>query len=151
MKPDGILKHLAAVFVLSLAAYLGFFYGLEHYRSHRGPWELTFGVENGGTPYLEVAHPRLKIGNFKLTFAGTNLAARLPETIRFDQPTRTNLPFGRVIFMDTTFLPGTVTLDLFGHEVECLPRVMIVDKHEEAWQPPRTITLSTVESRAARP
>ena len=52
----------------------------------------------------------------------------------FDDPTKTNIPFGEIVFQDLTFLPGTVTLNLFGHEVELLPRVLIIDKEEHAWK-----------------
>ncbi len=43
--------------------------------------------------------------------------------------------------MDTTFLPGTVTFELFGHEIELLPRALIIDRQEHAWQPNAAINL----------
>jgi hypothetical protein len=43
------------------------------------------------------------------------------------------VPFGKCVFLDTTFLPGTVVLDLFGHEVQLLPRVLTIDHVEHAW------------------
>ena len=43
------------------------------------------------------------------------------------------VPFGRCVFMDTTFLPGTLTFQIFGHELELLPRVMILDHEERRW------------------
>jgi hypothetical protein len=39
-----------------------------------------------------------------------------------------------LIFQDPTFLPGTVTIRLFGHVVEFLPRVLTIDKKEYPWQ-----------------
>jgi len=42
--------------------------------------------------------------------------------VRFDRPAkRHDLPFGAVKFLDTTFLPGTVTLALFGTRWSCCP------------------------------
>ena len=52
----------------------------------------------------------------------------------FNDPTKTNAPFGEIVFQDLTFLPGTVTFNFFGHEVELLPRVLIVDKQERDWK-----------------
>ena len=40
---------------------------------------------------------------------------------------------GEIVFQDSTFLPGTLTLKLFGHMVEFLPRVMIIDRREVPW------------------
>jgi hypothetical protein len=51
------------------------------------------------------------------------------------------VPFGQCVFMDTTFLPGTLTLQLFGHEIELLPRVLVVDRQEHPWRPATAITL----------
>ena len=51
------------------------------------------------------------------------------------------VPFGNCVFMDTTFLPGTVTLQLFGHEIELLPRVLVIDRQEHSWRPGNTIAL----------
>jgi hypothetical protein len=43
--------------------------------------------------------------------------------------------------MDTTFLPGTVTLQVFNHEIELLPRVLVIDGQEHPWLSESTITL----------
>jgi hypothetical protein len=32
------------------------------------------------------------------------------------------------------FLPGTVTLDCFGHEVELLPRVLVLNRRQVPWK-----------------
>ena len=44
-----------------------------------------------------------------------------------------------MIFQDPTFLPGTVTLRQFGHEIELLPRVLIIDKKEIPWRAGKTV------------
>jgi hypothetical protein len=38
-----------------------------------------------------------------------------------------------MIFQDPTFLPGTVTMRLFGHQIELLPRVLTIDREEYPW------------------
>jgi len=43
--------------------------------------------------------------------------------------------------MDTTFLPGTITFELFGHEIELLPHALIIHREEHRWQPNATIAL----------
>jgi hypothetical protein len=42
--------------------------------------------------------------------------------------------FGRVLYEDLTILPGVVTFDLFGHEIELLPRTLIINKKEIPWK-----------------
>jgi hypothetical protein len=97
---------------------------------------VTFRVDQQGIPGIGISQPRLGIRDVTIVVRGTNHAV-LPEpaTVRFDQPSKGDtIPFGRVRFLDTTFLPGTVTLDLFGHEIELLPRTLIVDKQERPWR-----------------
>jgi hypothetical protein len=43
--------------------------------------------------------------------------------------------------MDTTFLPGTLTFELFSHEIELLPRALIIDRQDHPWQPDAMIIL----------
>jgi hypothetical protein len=42
-------------------------------------------------------------------------------------------PFGPIAFLDTTQLPGTISLVAFGHAVEMVPRTLFVDFHEVPW------------------
>lgn len=123
-------------FVASAALYALGFATLEHLRHRKGPWVVEFQTDPQGRPALLVRQPRVGIEAFTLHFSGTNLPIpNLRQRWVFDTPTRrSGLPFGRVVFLDTTFLPGTVTLELFGHQVELLPRVLILDKQEEPWQ-----------------
>ncbi len=52
------------------------------------------------------------------------------------------VPFGTCVFMDTTFLPGTVSFtNIFGHDIELLPRVLIIDRQEHAWKSGERIVL----------
>jgi hypothetical protein len=44
--------------------------------------------------------------------------------------------------MDTTFLPGTVSFtNIFGHDIELLPRVLIIDRQEHSWKTGERIVL----------
>lgn len=132
----GIGKPLALVFLASLVFYVAWFAGVEHWRHRRGPWEVRFGSDAEGNAVLEVTQAKLGIREVRIVARGGALPPGFrPGTVRFDQPDkRAELPFGAVRFLDTTFLPGTVTLALYGHEVELLPRVLIIDKQEHPWR-----------------
>ena len=57
-----------------------------------------------------------------------------PKPRPYAQPTPFAVPFGQVLFTDLTYLPGTVSFEVFGHEVELLPRTLIVDRQEVPWK-----------------
>ncbi len=132
------------VFAACVVLYVAGFATVQWWRNRRGPWEVKFRVEPQGTPTVEITQHRLGIAGVTLRFTATNLPPNPSGTlVRFDGPAqRDKLPFGRVEFLDTTFLPGTVTMDLFGHQVELLPRVLTVDKVERAWRNAQTIELA---------
>ena len=142
MQSPGPLKHFALAFVIALIVYVISYNAIEHRRTRNGPWEVTF-ANQAGVPALIINEPRLDIANVTITFPGqspplTNL------TVRFDppQPVPFDLPFGRCIFMDTTFQPGTLVFTEFGHEIQLLPRVMTLDKRDYAWQSGAVIALT---------
>jgi hypothetical protein len=58
-----------------------------------------------------------------------------PETIRFNEarPVPFPVPFGRCIFLDTTFMPGTIVFEVFGHTVELMPKALIIDSQPHEW------------------
>jgi hypothetical protein len=165
MKREGLAKHFILAFLLALVGYIIFYQTIEHRRTRKGPWQVTFTRSSAGTPTITIAQSRLGITNVQLSFPGeilpaTNAAGALvyeqahlnsPATnhespitaLLFSQPRPVpyDVPFGKCVFMDTTFLPGTITFDLFGHEIELLPRVLIIDRQEHRWQPDLTITL----------
>ncbi len=95
-------------------------------------------------PTIVIAQPKLAIANVQIRFAGeTPRPTNTPVTLVFSEPKPVpyEVPFGRCVFMDTTFLPGTATFQLFGHEIELLPRALIIDRQDHPWQPDATITL----------
>ncbi len=149
MKSGFSAKHVVLLFVAVLAAYIVLFRFVENRRQAHGPWEVEFQNPPGGTPALLVSQPYLNLRDIKLVLHG-EILTNAPGTIRFDrvkQPT----PFGRVIFEDLTFLPGVVTFDLLGHEVELLPRALVVNKKLVDWQSGMTVDLWPTNKPAEPP
>lgn len=132
--------------LLALTGYL-LLYGCDrHLRTRHGPWEVTFLTEATGTPALRIAHPNLGIPAVTLRFPEERLDPEppsLPDTVRFDQP-RLPVPFGATVFDDLMYLPGTVVLHCFGHEVQLLPRALYLNRREHPWR-----ELATVDLHAA--
>ena len=149
MKSDRFPKSFVVVGVAIVVLYFVFFYGIEGCRHRKGPWEVTFATNATG-PTLLVRQNALKINCTINCMAETITATNLPATVRFDVPKRA-VPFGKVIYEDLTQLPGVVTFDLFGHEVELLPRVLIVDKRQVAWNSQRSVELWPTNKLAQPP
>ena len=65
------------------------------------------------------------------------------QTLEFSQARAVpfDVPFGKCVFLDPLFLPGTVTFEMFGHEIQLLPRVLTIDKVEHPWRNGETIRL----------
>ena len=90
---------------------------------------------------MQVNQPYLRISNVTAVFPDQRIMlSNMPVTVVFSQPI-TNVPFGHVIYLDTTFLPGSVVFGLFGHEIQLLPRVLIVDRKELPWRPGMVLNL----------
>jgi hypothetical protein len=137
MKPERPAKHFILAFLLALAGYIIFYQIIEHRRTRNGPWRVTFTTGSSNVATIVIDQPMLAITNVQILFAEETLSAtNSPVTLLFDQPRAVpfEVPFGRCVFMDTTFLPGTVTFQLFGHEIELLPRVLVIDRQEHRWR-----------------
>ena len=153
MKSDNLFRHLAIPFGIAVLVYVIFYFGIEHRRTQKGPWQVTFTrAEGAGFPALLINQPTLQITNVHLVFTNqpqfTNPSSHL--SFQRPKPVPYDLPFGRCIFMDTTFLPGTVTMQIFGHELELLPRVLIIDHEEHAWRSGDTIAVGSVTNSVSR-
>ena len=143
-KPGRLAIQIALVFVAALALYLAAYSGIEHRRVRKGPWEVTFTNDASGAPMISIFQPRLGLTNVQIVFPGaTQSGSNAATTLAFAQPRPVpfDVPFGKCIFMDTTFLPGTIVFDMFGHEVQLIPRVLTIDKQERPWQSGAVITL----------
>jgi len=144
MKADNPIKHFALAFCLALVCYLVFYNWIEHRRTRKGPWQMSFTNDAAGTPRMIINQPALGLTNIELVFPGQIITNRnVLGTLSFAQPRPVphEVGFATCVFMDTTFLPGTLTFRVFGHEVEFLPRTMIIDHEERAWTSGRTIEL----------
>ena len=140
--PDNILKHVALVGVIAVVGYFSLYALDTHLRARKGPWEVTFAVETNGTPFLLVNQPALGVRDVKVRFTGEHsLLTNAPVTVRFTEP-NTRPAFGELRFQDATYLPGTVTLLAFNHEVEFIQRGLVLDRQERAWQPGLTVELT---------
>ncbi|MEP6662646.1 MAG: hypothetical protein ABJC04_03180 [Verrucomicrobiota bacterium] len=134
MKLPPLTKSLIALFASVLAIYFVVFGLIQHQRTFRGPWNVTFSTDAEGIPKLLVEHIHLQISE-QIFFPEMKMdVTNLSQKMVFDDPTKTNAPFGEIVFQDLTFLPGTVTFNFSGHEVELLPRRLSVDKKEYLWK-----------------
>jgi hypothetical protein len=149
MKADNPVKHFAIAFVLAVLVYVIAYSGIEHRRNRKGPWEITFTTGPSHQPALIVNQAWLGITNVHLLFSGQAIPSNLDRTITFrdPRPTPFDAPFGQCIFMDLTFLPGTLTFRMFGHEIELLPRVMILDHEEHRWRSGEVLDLGQAEPK----
>jgi hypothetical protein len=97
-----------------------------------------FTADAAGRPMLQIEQHRLGITNKQIVFnrAASTLPPPGPIAVAFvdPKPVPFEVPFGQCVFMDTTFLPGSVTLHLFGHTLEMLPRTLIIDKQDYPWR-----------------
>ncbi len=143
MKPGHSLSRVLLIFVLVLIGYFAVFKWIEHRRVARGPWAVTFTAE-ARMPVLIVNQPKLDIHDVRIVFADELVGTNAAQTVEFSGPRVVpfDVPFGRCVFYDPLFLPGTVALELYGHEVQLLPRVLTIDKVEHAWRSGETIRLN---------
>jgi hypothetical protein len=55
MRSDGLLKHLAICFVITVVLYAAIFGWIEHRQTFRGPWVTEFRTDAAGSPSLLVS------------------------------------------------------------------------------------------------
>lgn len=121
--------------LLALLGYVALYSCDARLRIRQGPWEVRFLQTGEGTPAVRINHPSLGISNVEVRFAGEKLPAEtraLPVDVRFDQPLA-SVPFGRTAFDDLMYLPGTVVLHCFGHEVQLVPRTLYLNRKGYDW------------------
>jgi len=152
MTKSGITpKSIAIWFFIVLLLYLLVFYGCEFWRRHRGGWEVDFVSDSGGRPSVVIYQPKLNISSVEVLFPEERTSiSNLSKRITFDRPLNKVL-FGRVLYEDLTILPGVVTFDLFGHEMELLPRDLIINKKEIPWKSETVIELWSTNKPAQAP
>jgi hypothetical protein len=134
--------------VIALAGYI-LVYGCDNrLRTYRGPWEVAFLCDPDGTPRLAIHQPKLAIRDVTIRFTGERIepgaTSSLPAVVKFDRP-RKPVPFGELIFDDLMYLPGTVVLHCFGHEVQMLPRALFLNRREHDWNESKSWDLQAHE------
>lgn len=136
-------KMFVTVGVVTLIGYVIVFSWVENHRRKDGPWEITF-AEADSSPVLRINHPRSGLTNISIVFAGAVVPTNLPQTVSFPhgRVAPFDLPFGRCVFLDSLYLPGSVTVQAFGHEIQMMPRTLMIDRVERAWQPGEKILLT---------
>ena len=144
MKRSPLSLQILLVFVAALVGYAVVYRWIEHRRVIKGPWVVTCTTETG-TPTLIVNQTTLGIRDVRVVFAGASVPSNTTQAVEFSQarPWPYSVPFGQCVFMDTTFLPGTIALEMFGHEIQLLPRVLTIDKVERPWRNGETIELKS--------
>jgi hypothetical protein len=137
MNRDRLSRHLLIAFLLSLALYVVGYWFIEGRRVAHTPWVVIFQSNTNGDVEIEIREETLGIGPTKIHITSTNSAPAIArQQIVFDTPKPVPFPVpgGECIFQDTTFLPGTVVLDVIGVKIQLLPRVLTVESNEFAWK-----------------
>jgi len=147
MKPNSIWKQILAVFVCALLGYLAVFYWIEHQRRKDGPWQAAFTMLDGN-PAMVINHPQLQLTNITLVFVDAPAPTNLPQTVAFEHGLSApfDLPFGQCVFIDSLYLPGTAACEMFGHEIQLMPRVLTIDRVERPWRSGEKILLTNQPS-----
>ena len=147
-KTEGTLRHFGIAFILALIVYTCFYSCDAHLRHRKGAWEVAFSSE-GGEPVITIQEAALGIRNVRVIVGGEK-TTNAPGTVIFDMPGKP-IPFGRTKFEDLTYLPGGVVFDLFGHEVQLMPRTLSINKKEIPWKNDATIRLQQSEKLPPAP
>jgi len=136
---------------ISLFGYIAVFSWMENNRRKDGPWEITF-TQVDNSPALLVSHKKLGLTNITIVFHDAITTTNAPLTFRFEhgRVAPFDLPYGKCVFLDTLYLPGTVAMEAFGHSIQVLPRTLTIDRVERPWisrekilltnRPPATLT-----------
>jgi hypothetical protein len=144
MKSGGALKHFFLAFLIAVGGYVVVFHAIESRREDKGPWQVIFTTNTEGEATMVIDQQSLAIKNVRITFPNSNyFGTNAPVAYTFSQPTNTPfaVPFGECKLMDLRFLPGTLTFQIYGHEIELLPRALMIDRQEHPWAQDSVINL----------
>ncbi len=145
---DDILRFVAKTAVIAVVIYMGFYSFDQWMRKKDGPWEVTFAEDSNGTPMLVVNWETRGYIDCRIVFPGESVPLGFKNVrTNYVDPVHLPLqvPFGQWFYADLTYLPGTVTYDLFGedangssrgrrHEIELLPRALVVNRKSHPWR-----------------
>ncbi|GIT05882.1 MAG: hypothetical protein CM1200mP29_12930 [Verrucomicrobiota bacterium] len=141
-------------FGVTLLLYFVGFYGVEHLRERKGPWRVEFDAAATGGPTAIIHHRSLGIEGFRMysrarALVGSRVVwwysitpsstrgrwTRRPRAVR----NSSSDPLWCHLASDLPGLdvpPGVVTMNLLGHEIELMPRTLVIDKQEIPWSTP---------------
>ena len=155
MKSGVTPRSVVIWFFVVAGLYLALFYGTEYLNHRRGAWEVQFMSDEMGNGSIVIDEPKLKISSVEIIFTSEKVSpTNLSQKVVFERPFTTlpaPMPIGEVIYEDLRSLPGVVTFNFFGHEIELLPRVLIVNKKEIPWKSEMVLELSPAEKPAQPP
>jgi len=137
MKSEGLIKPALVVFIVALVVYIIAYSAIEHRRMRNGPWQVAFTNDASGAPALLINQTNLAITNVLIAFPGESsppFTNATPLDFAQPRPVPFDVPFGKCLFMDTTFLPGTIVFELYGHEIQLIPRTLTIDRREQSWR-----------------
>ena len=145
-KSPGAWKHFVAAFVLALILYVVGFNWIESRRVKNGPWVVTF-QNTGGQLELVINQNSEAIRDVRIQFHGAPLNTNLTETVQLTAGRKVpfDVPFGRCVFLDPLFLPGKAVLEIAGHEIQIMPRVLVIDGVEHQWKDENDFTLGELQ------
>lgn len=128
------LRSVAITFVAAVVFYLLAYSWMSKRQTGKGPWMVDFATNSAGVPELIISQKSLGISNITVRFEGEQLApTNTTGTVSFNTPQK-RTPFGRTIYDDLMFQPGSVALDCFGHVVEMIPSALGLDAQRIAWK-----------------
>jgi len=150
-KPPKAWKHFLAAFAITLLGYIVVFNWIEHRRVKNGPWEVTF-QNTGGQLELVINQDSGAIRGVRIQFTNAPLSTNLTQTTQFTAGRKVpfDVPFGKCVFLDPLFLPGKVVLEIAGHEIQIMPRVLILDGVEHLWSSTNSFALTGPMNQAAQ-
>jgi hypothetical protein len=144
---DNPAKHFLFAFAIALILYVIAYGWIQHRRTRKGPWQVDF-ISTNGAPALTINQPWLGLTNVTLVFQGEPAPTNVTHVeFRIPQPTPFQVSFADCIFEDLTFLPGTVTFKACHHEIELLPRVLVIDRKENQWRSGAVVNVDAVNGR----
>jgi hypothetical protein len=127
-------KSVVLTFCLALVFYVLAWSWMARKQTGKGPWQVEFTTNGMGVPQLVISQPALGLSNVTVRFEQERLApTNGVGAVAFLQP-RMTVPYGRVIYDDLMFQPGSVALDCFGHVVEMVPRDLILNGSPVPWR-----------------
>ena len=126
---------MVILFAAVLGLYVLGFSWLEHRRVRQGPWNVRFLKEPDVPPLILINQPALRITNVQVVFPEAPWVQPTNSAMEFvaGREPPFAVPFGECLFMDPLFLPGSVSLELFGHRIEMLPRGLTLDGQRHEW------------------